>query len=66
MIVSESDNEMTVFSQLNNGRTKLSSEFYVNIETGETYSTETVPDSESGDTTKIYDITFTDIEGKEF
>ncbi|OGX77783.1 MULTISPECIES: SAR2788 family putative toxin [unclassified Exiguobacterium] len=66
MTVSESDNEMTVFSQLDNGSTKLSSEFYVNIETGETYVTETVPNSEGGNTTKVYDIAFTDIEGEEF
>lgn len=66
MTVSESDNEMTVFSQLDNGSIKLSSEFYVNIETGETYVTETVPNSEGKNTTKVYDIAFTDIEGEEF
>jgi len=66
MTVSESDNEMTVYSKLDNGSTKLSSEFYVNIETGETYVTETVANAEGGNTTKVYDIVFTDIEGEEF
>lgn len=66
MAVTESSQQMSVVSQLQTKQTEMSSEFFVDLETGEMYVTESIIDEENNTRNKIYDFIFSEIDGEEF